>query len=68
MMTIEDFQDDFSEYIWNYERVRIHINNDVLIIADDYMIDNDIIILIYAYHKIAYVRPEVITILSSDAI
>ena len=66
-MMLKDFQDDFSKYIRNYKCVIIHIHNDVLIIADDYEIDNGIF-LIYGYHKIAYVRPEVITRLSSDAI
>ena len=68
MMTKKEFQDGFSKYMRNFERVRIYINSDVFIIADDYAINNDIIILIYAYHKIAYIYPEVITRLSSDVI
>ena len=63
-MKIEDFQTDFSNCVYNLKRIRL--SNDVVIVADDYEINKGEIILIYGYHRIAYLRANAIKKVCDD--
>ena len=65
MMRLEDFEDDFSKCAYNFRRIRLY--DDTIIFADDYEIQNNKIILIYGYHKIAYLSVYAIKKVCDDS-
>lgn len=57
-MMIKDFQKDFSKCAYNFKRIRLYGNGNVIIFADDYEISDDQVVLIYGYHKVAYISAD----------